>query len=61
MRGKIDMKFKKFDVVELNNNNKARIIDVKNNKYYIEEVASNGISLENKEIVEQDIKKVIFC
>lgn len=54
------MKINKFDVVELNNGNKARIIDIKNNKYFIEEVDPNGISLGNKEITEQDINKVIF-
>lgn len=54
------MKINRFDVVELNNNNRATILDIKNNKYYVEEVNEKGTSLGNKEITDNEIKKVIF-
>ena len=49
-----------FDVVELNNGNKATILANEKSTIKIEEVNDNGISLGTKEINENDIKKVIF-
>jgi len=54
------MKIKKFDVVELNDNNRATILRVDNNSYYAEIVNSSGITLENREITQNDIKNVIY-
>lgn len=49
-----------FDVVELNNGNKATIITNDKSIIKVEEVNNNGISLGMKEIRENDIKQIIF-
>lgn len=49
-----------FDVVELNNGNKATIITNDKAIIKVEEVNNEGISLGIKEITENDIKQVIF-
>ena len=49
-----------FDVVELNNGNKATIITNDKSIIKVEEVNNKGISLGIKEIAESDIKQVIF-
>lgn len=49
-----------FDVVELNNGNKATILTNENSIIKIEEVDNKGISLGVKEIKENDIKRRIF-
>ena len=49
-----------FDVVELNNGNKATIITNDKSIIKVEEVNNKGISLGMKEITENDIKQVIF-
>ncbi len=49
-----------FDVVELNNGNKATIITSNKLSIKVEEVNNEGISLGVKEITENDIKQVIF-
>lgn len=49
-----------FDVVELNNGNKATILTKENSMIKIEEVNDEGISLGVKDIKESDIKQVIF-
>ena len=49
-----------FDVVELNNGNKATIITGNKLSIKVEEVNNEGISLGVKEITENDIKQVIF-
>ena len=49
-----------FDVVELNNGNKASILTMENSIIKIEEVNNRGISLGVKEITADDIKQVIF-
>lgn len=55
------MKIKRFNVVELNNNNRATILEIKNNKeYFVEIVNPYGITIENKTITDNDIKKVIY-
>ncbi len=53
------MKLKKFDVVELNNGNKATIFDTKNNELYGEIVNDKGITIEHRNINENEIKKVL--
>ena len=53
------MKLKKFDVVELNNGNKATIFDTKNNELYGEIVNDKGITIEHRNINEHEIKKVL--
>jgi len=54
------MKVKKFDVVELNNNNRATILEIKNNEYLAEIVDSNGTTLDNRNITKEEIKQVIY-
>ena len=54
------MKLKRFDVVELNNGNKATIFDTKNNEYYGEIVNDKGITIEHRNINEDEIKKVLI-
>lgn len=55
------MKIKRFNVVELNNNNRATILEIKNNKeYFVEIVNPYGITIENKIITDSDIKRVIY-
>ncbi len=55
------MKIKRFNVVELNNNNRATILEIKNNKEYFAEIVNPyGITIENKIITDNDIKKVIY-
>jgi hypothetical protein len=54
------MKVNKFDVVELNNENKATILDIQDNGYLVEVVNSKGISLRNKIITKEEIIKVIY-
>lgn len=49
-----------FDVVELNNGNKATIITNDKTKIKIEEINDRGISLGIKEITENDIKEKIY-
>ena len=54
------MKLKRFEVVELNNGNKATILDNNNSKYYAEIVDSKGNTVDIRNISEDEIKKVIF-
>ena len=49
------MKLKIFDVVELNDKNRATILNINNKEYLAEVVNSAGISLGNKVIKENDI------
>ena len=53
------MKLKRFDVVELNNGNKATIFDIKNNELYGEVVNDRGITIEHRNINENEIKKTL--
>ena len=53
------MKLKRFDVIELNNGNKATIFDIKNNELYGEVVNDRGITIEHRNINEHEIKKVL--
>ena len=54
------MKINRFDVVELNNKNKATIRTFQNNGYLVEEVNLNGNSLGYKTISDSDINKIIY-
>lgn len=54
------MKINRFDVVELNNKNKATIRSIQNDGYLVEEVDLNGNSLGNKVINDSEINKIIF-
>lgn len=54
------MKLKRFEVVELVNGNKATILDVNNNQYYAEVVNDKGITIDNRNITEEEIKRVVF-
>lgn len=51
--------YKIFDVVELNNGNKATIITNDKSTIKVEEVNNKGISLGYKEITDSDIKRKI--
>lgn len=53
------MKYKRFDVVELNNGNRATILDIVKNSYKVEVVSPYGITLDKKIITNNDIKKLI--
>lgn len=54
------MKYKRFDVVELNNGNKATILDINDRNYYVEIVDSDGNRVDVRNIAEDEISKVIF-
>ena len=55
------MRYKRFDVVELKNDNKATILDIKeNNEYFVEIVDSNGTTIGNKIIINIEIKRVVY-
>lgn len=54
------MKINRFDVVELNDGNKATILNFQNNGYLVEVVTPDGKSLGNKEITEDEIEKIIY-
>ena len=55
------MTYNLFDVVELNNDNRATILSInKNNKMYAEIVDNGGNKLENREIDKGEIKKIIY-
>ena len=49
-----------FDVVELNNGNKATVITNDKSTIKVEEVNNKGISLGIKEIKDSDIKQIVF-
>lgn len=53
------MKIKIFDVVELQDKNKATILRIDNDKYYAEVVNSDGMTLCFKYITLKDINKII--
>lgn len=54
------MKINRFDVVELNNKNKATIRSIQSDGYLVEEVDLNGNSLGYKTITDSDINKIIY-
>ena len=54
------MKLKRFEVVELSNGNKATILDINNNEYYAEIVDDKGNTIDNRNITEDEIKKVFI-
>lgn len=54
------MKLKIFDVVELNDKNRATILNIKNNEYLVEIVNSAGVSIGNKIIADKDINRIII-
>lgn len=54
------MRFKKFDVVELKNDNRAVILAKDNKEYYAEILDNFGNTLEHKNISADEIKRVIF-
>ncbi len=53
------MKYKKFDVVELNDKNKATILKIEGNQYFAEVVNVYGITIDNKLISDNEISRVI--
>lgn len=53
------MKLKRFEVVELVNGNKATILDINNNQYYAEVVNDKGITIDNRNITDEEIKRVL--
>lgn len=55
------MKINRFDVVELNNGNRATILDIKDRQtYFADIVNAYGITVDRKEITENEISRVIF-
>ena len=53
------MKYKKFEVVELKDNNRATILKIEENEYFAEIVNSYGITVDKKLISDNEINKVI--
>ena len=54
------MRIKKFDVVQLKNENKAVILAKENKQFYAEILDNSGNTLEHRYISEEEIKRVIF-
>lgn len=55
------MKVNRFDVVELNDGNRATIIEVKDkNNYFAEVVNAYGITIDKRDIQEKEINKLIY-
>lgn len=59
-KGKKDMKYKQFDVVLLENKNKATILGIENMEYNAEIVDQNGNRIEIKKITDDEIDKILF-
>lgn len=54
------MKIRKFDVVELKDNNRATILDVNNNSYLAEIVDANGVTIDKIYITDEEINKIVY-
>ncbi len=54
------MKIKEFDVVELKNNMKATILKINNDDYFAEIVDAYGTTLDRRNIVQDEIKRIIY-
>ena len=54
------MRYKRFDVVELNNGNRATILDVENNRYNVEIVNPYGSTIDKTIIKDNEISKIIY-
>ncbi len=54
------MKIKKFNVVQLNNGNRATILQVLGNRYLAEIVNSYGITLDKRIITKDEINKIVY-
>lgn len=55
------MKIKKFDVVELNNGNRATIFEVKGkDKYFAEIVNAYGVTVNKRIITNDEITDVVY-
>lgn len=54
------MKIKKFDVVELKNNQRAAIIKINNNEYFAEIVDVDGTTICKRTITKDEIKCIIY-
>ena len=55
------MKIKKFDVVELKNNDRATILEVSGKNEYLAEIVNPyGITVDNKIITNDYINKIIY-
>ena len=54
------MKIKIFDVIELENGNKATVLDIDKGIYKIDEIDEKGNQLRTREVSIDEIKKVIY-
>lgn len=54
------MKYNQFDVIELNNGDKATIIAINDNLYKVDIVDENGARKEVKNVKQDEIKRLIF-
>lgn len=54
------MKIKKFNVVKLNDGNRATILEVLGDKYLVEIVNPYGITVDKKIINKNEIDKIIY-
>ena len=55
------MKIKKFDVVELNNGNRATIFEIKGKEEYFAEIVNPyGITIDTRIITNDEIREVVY-
>lgn len=49
-----------FDVVEMKNGNRATILDIRNNRYWVEIVNAYGVIIKNTFITNNEISKIVY-
>lgn len=54
------MKINLFDVVKLQNGDKATVLNISNNKYFVEVVDKYGKTIDKRQIIKKDIREVIY-
>ena len=54
------MKYKQFDVVVLNNENRATILGINNNSYNAEIVDKKGNRIEMRAITDDEINRILL-
>lgn len=55
------MGIKRFNVIELNDKNKATILQIEGNRYFAEIVNPSGATIDKRYISDNDINKVIYA
>lgn len=54
------MKYKKFEVVELKDNTKATILEVRGSQYLAEIVNHFGVTVDNRLITNNDVRRILY-